>query len=483
LDALPHSIGFLFFGLGLTASPWLLGAAIAYHVTLQKARNDWRAPISIGIGGYLGYLMLAGVIWSCEKFAVNILNPTFVFALAAITWVYVLYLLAVASKGGRLSCPDAAKCETSAAPPSTRISRCSFLFGSLLLATLLFYSVFHHSLLPLHAWDALDLWGPQAAEIIELQDHEQVFENRYYHPQTLSIILAWSAYASALVSTATGQWPWLLSTLSIAFIVFGYSRWYEQSRLISALTAYMVTTVPLLENHSYLVGYGEVFVSTALIGSCVLIDTAIQNQRIFLGLIGCFLAFSIVSLKNVGPFYFAIILSSYFLILAFSKSRAFGFLLIALAGSLILYVFHVGISFQLITQRFSVNPDEEKIIFAGKLLTIISVETSHIFKILVTALFYNNSFGILPHIFVVTTIFSLSHRSLRVQRSPFFLLVIILGVCGITGSLYTDYGFQHAVPDNDTGNSRFMLPIMMLSALLVAPSLYGLNRKFSTAEG
>lgn len=476
MDTFITNFGFPLLGFALSASPWILGAAIGHHVTRHETRADCGVPISIGIGGYLGYLTLAALIWVCEQVAVNILNPSFVFAFAAIAWFYGL-ILAGTTVTARPSHSFAAVGRIPADISASRITDSSLLLSGLLLAALLLSAAFHHSLLPLHAWDTLDLWGPQAAEIIKLQSADQVFENRYYHPQTLSIILAWSAYSSALVSTATGQWPWFLSALSIALIVFGYSRRYGQSIFISALVAYVAATVPLLGNHWHLAGYGEIFVSTVMLGASALIDLAIKKRNGLLGVFGCLLAFSAVALKNTGPFYFVIILSSYLLVLVISRSKVFTFFLVASIGLVILYFFSVGISFQLITQKFSINPDEGQILFAGKLLTIISVELTQIADVLVTALFRNNSFGIMPHVFVVAALTSLLYRPLLTKQLAFVQLAIIIGICGITASLYTDYGFQHAVPNNDTGNSRFILPIMMLSVLLVAPSLRRLSKK------
>lgn len=481
LEVFTTTIGLPLLGLALSASPWILGAACTHHFTLRKGSPSWVAPMSIGIGGYLGYLTLAGLVWACEQQAINILNPRFVYTLAAVAWLYVFFL--AGSIGFRQkSRPATVVNRTSVVLPANRVMDSSWLVGGLLLTALISYSAFHHSLLPLQSWDALDLWGPQAAEIIELQSDERVFENRYYHPQTLSIILAWSAYSSALVSTATGQWPWFLSTLSVALIVFGHSRRYDQSWFISGLTAYMAAHVPLLENHSYLAGYGGIFVAVALLGACALIDTAIEGKSVSIAALGCLLAFSVVFLKNIGPFYFFVILSSYLLILSLSKSIFFGFFLITIAGAFVYYFLSAGISFQLISQRFSISPDEGQIYFAGKLLTIVSTDLLEILNILGTAIFRNNSYGIMPHILVVITLASLLHRPLMTKRLAFIQVAITLGISGIAASLYTDYGFQHAIPANDTGNSRFMLPIIMLSALLVAPFLRQLTTRASEAE-
>lgn len=447
-----------------SASPWLIGSALGYLVVERYQRNEGLALLCAGAGGFYGYLAIALIILICEKFGILVLKEPFThFVSSAAAIATILVGVIVIPKFKHTFSAD-------------RISASLIV---LVGATISLVSVnaFHSTLLPVHGWDTLDLWAPQALEIIAFQqDPDLVFENRSYHPATLSRIMSWSAVASSSFHQPTSQWPWFLMWLSVWLVTYGFSRAQGASGLMSAIVAYVALSIPLLENHSLIIGYGGLPVAVGLMSSCAFFALAQKTSSHFFIIIGVVCALSVVPLKNTGPFYMLVAIAGWIFSMAHNRSF-FNALILFVSCIFLLWIFSwVGFSFRLFTHTFSYDPATNTILFGGKLLQIINTPVAQIFSNQFTSWFIHSSFGILFVAYFILMFFRFFSGSTFQPSLALVSYCFLFGIVGLMASQFTEYGLNHSLPGSDTGLSRFTMPI----ACLIPLAMSALAREFFT---
>ena len=317
-------------------------------------------------------------------------------------------------------------------------------------------------LTPLSGWDSIDHWALQSARLIrhaELANVAEPFAYEHRHPLALKIILAWSA-VTQLEDKATYfvGLPWTLIWLSCCLQISAMTLLASSSFRYAALTGLVAATLPLLANHGLIYGYGEIFMSFFCLSFC---SAAAYRSEYGGGVSFLIMVLALLSLlftKNSGPIFAAFLISSLILAHLSRKSKiAFIIALITTAICVItisvkkLYFFKTGY-----TGSF--------ILLAGRKLKVRPSDPLEVLDNLTHMLVINSSFSLL----LITSIFALMYSYSKILTTHRVTLVfLVLSCLGLILFQFTDLGFRHAVPGNDTGGSRFWIPVSVAAMLLI----------------
>lgn len=325
-----------------------------------------------------------------------------------------------------------------------------------IIAWLLFAS------LPIFGWDSIDLWLPEAIQNIQWFELGECPDKRpdNRHPQATSLI-----FAGLRLIGETGNFYFnIILLLSIAFIIPMQKKLF--SPLMMALSFVIVfLPFPLLEAHILIVGYSD-FLLCIVFTLCVntlmnLVEGGYEIKHLAAAGLSIFL---LGMVKNSG-FLLAIIAvcSAIYVRLAGDQLRLgvivsifaplCGFLLISTVGE-------KGWLENGAPQIRLGGWDRELVINAG-----LDVVKSEIFS-----LFVNQSFSTLPLAVIFIVLLSVIGVGATVSVKTVFLITVFIAVewALIGFQLFTAHGFHYAVPHNDTGGSRFKMPLILLSTMIIA---------------
>jgi hypothetical protein len=346
------------------------------------------------------------------------------------------------------------------------------LFLTPYLCSLLFISLCS----PAFGWDFLGHWGNVTKAFIEYLSDPVIndavrfkYGEHHRHPRTVPYIAAWLSSGDS--SLAHGQSPWLFLYISALLIFYGYSRICGLTSSQSTVVALFAGTVPLLENHVSIFGYVELFLAAVLLIAVTFISIGIRRDSVPLMLIGISVGCLAITVKNTGMAYSAVPIVSLALVFINKPLIAVIASVLLFAGIYLIFVFNNGDGFVLLENRVSLQLTNNLGWFAGHRDTF-SVETAReIPKNLIYALCVNSSF----HASLITacTCCLLVFRGDRSSRKSdlFVIFCIFFGIVCSAITQLTEYGYAYATPHNDSGNSRFLLPIIALMPLLVVSGL------------
>jgi len=329
---------------------------------------------------------------------------------------------------------------------------------------------------PLHGWDSLDHWGSQAqliAEQIEAATSTPKIA-LHSHSPTVSLVLAWGALvknhiAQENTSVNTGGMAWVLCLTSIVIIMFGWGARHYQRRGAILIFCYVTASIPLLQNHSALIGYSEIFVTLFVLIATVCGCSAVERVRTMNCTMLVAAVITLLYLRNTGLVYGALILASVstLLLCKFMKRSSF-FLLLLFAT--IAFAATVSVSGWMLEFRgldYGFDVESGKVAIANFRHAVSSPALVTITNIFEMALIKNMSFGLLG----VATLVPLSRFFFRNENFTYsdkLLLILWISLLSITIlSLFLPYGLEHSMPDRDTYLSRSLLPFIVVSMLLV----------------
>ncbi|MEP1472101.1 MAG: hypothetical protein ABJK25_14090 [Halieaceae bacterium] len=337
---------------------------------------------------------------------------------------------------------------------------------------------------PVQGWDVMGYWGQQAYAFIEHSDAswEKPFQLIWdKHPITLYLVLAWSGWSASITDLGMGAVvPWFMCFLSLMLIVAGFA-WQSTRSVISTVIATMsLISLPLLENHTILAGYGEIFVAAAIVGGCALISIGItQSSRTFL-VFGLFLLLCLPYIKNTGLAYAMPPIVAYAFVAIFFYSRRV-FLGIAIAAiAFLAAIWQTGISVDLGILSIAFDSEQRIINFGGRELELNSVGTNELFLTEITSRVLNQSYHLGLSLFLLSCALLplVSRQDRRFQSSYIFILLsCALLILMLWLSLFTDDGLRHALPGADTGHSRLSIPVFTLISLLLVKTLEAMSNK------
>lgn len=456
----------IFIGFLAASSPWLLGALLALNLVRRKETFPGMCPLLAGIGGYVGCIGISGVIWLADQSGTTVLRPESLYIIFATQLCLLLRI--VLGLIHRIPCRFSVR--------RNSVSWWRFALAAFCLSIIV-YSLLAQALLPTQAWDSLSFWADMARQfnLHSAEEWQAPFEFVHRHPPTLFLLLSWSGWSSeVLVAQSFPQWPWLCTWFSVGLIVFGFSRAIGVASCPSLILTLVITSTPLIENHGLNAGYGELLLTTAMLGCCSLFIIGCTYYRVVYIYWGALLSLSSLTLKNTGVFYAFLPLVSFFIVLLFQQTMAkktiFGTLL---AAFLALLLFK-EIAFSFLGNKIYINFANVEFAFAGYDLTLEKFSLAELLKNHLHAWFLNGSFHQLALAFIacIVSIF----LGTKDSGSIFLQITILSGFFILALSQLTQYGFEHATPMGDTGNSRFSMPIFSLVILGVAMQVAKLRK-------
>ena len=351
---------------------------------------------------------------------------------------------------------------------------------SIVLASLLAAATYINLLVPMHAWDVLDFWGPTAKSfILHVEGGENAsFVIDHRHPVTVSQIMGWSQRLGGEGSFYLNFWalPWLFSWASAALVLAVYGAYLRCSPELTLVSMVLALSLPLSENHVISSGYAEPFLGLLLLCSSALIAAGLGSGRRLLILFGLLVSLLQCWLKNTGIVYAALPFVA--LVFCWLTSPAHtSRLRLSIGLSALLTFPAIFVLWKFYTGGWLYLPGGNHIAFnesvgflMGKRLALMEVSIVDIIRNHLYSWFLNQSFSTA---FLLIMLAMLNSLLVLTEQMKFVSMVIILGLLVLAASQLTDHGFIHAVPENDTGNSRFTLPVAGLAPLIFLMSFGG----------
>lgn len=370
----------------------------------------------------------------------------------------------------------------------------------------LFYLIFLLSLLsligliytltptPAHAWDALDYWFARnfilpnqtflGVPKTDLLPWQKAYLNK--HPGALSVLSEWAAMKTLEGGGDVVRAIWLGAYGYVVFLVTTYVFLVTEKGGGAIISAVVLLTMPLLENHVFLFGYSEIFTTIFFMQATMTLhllhDKRVPNVGFALLLLVNLLC--LLATRNTGLLYALIILALVPLICFqsanFRRSTMFlGALMSFTMGALIISC-SVNITVQ----------DQMLVIDTG--WRSVEVEVFDVVSVLwnqLYALFINSSFGIIFLTFIVICALTDWRHG---QAEPIDTAIAVRNVHALTvfvglivftlTQIFVDHVYQHAAPGMDTLNSRALMPIISVVAPLAGLSFSTLSIRVAICE-
>lgn len=295
----------------------------------------------------------------------------------------------------------------------------------------------------------LDPQGPQSVTPwVKFMVHPPI-------PEALAVSSAWSSSKFSHYGPHLSYW--LLIWLSITFAVSGYSYSATGSSTFALMMAFVTMSVPLLENHIALAGYAEPFVASGLAISVASLANYIRHKLKIWLIIGLFAALSIIFLKNIGVLYAVCIVLAFLLIIIAEPVRKTSTRMVistASAVALLCFVLWLALKKSLV---------KNGIMIFGRFLDPSHATLSEIAINQSYALIINQTFSVGILFYGLTCVFMIRANDQLMRHEIFLWLCSTLCFFMLTLSQVTAWGYVHATPDNDTGNSRFTLNFIAIT--------------------
>ncbi|MFT6955202.1 MAG: hypothetical protein ACJAYC_000195 [Halieaceae bacterium] len=292
--------------------PWLGGYLWLAVITQRLNPGKPNTPLLIGYGLFLGYGGLQGIV-----LASNALFNTVQF------WPILGFVGLLVAVGGavlaKTRIPAAPDTELAAAHSDSNFAKALFwIFAAWATLHLLFVAIeiLHRPVFP---WDAWLSWMYRAkawfysGHIFVLDNptdwllgsgHAMYNAAGNHYPTFSPVLALWAATALGHWSETLINLPVLLCGIALGLALYGQCREYGIARWLSALSAYMLLSLPLLGAHLALAGQSDIWMAgfTGL-GFIALLHGLIRNNR-FQVLLGLGMAAMGIATKMEGGVWF-----------------------------------------------------------------------------------------------------------------------------------------------------------------------------------
>lgn len=271
-------------------APWLAGALCLLAASRRAGWQDWHAGVIAGYGLFAGYQLLYGLILLCDALLGAVSFALVSAGLAAIG----LVAAALARPWSRRS--DHAQAQT--ASDGEKHPLALWLLGGVATAHLLFTAseLLH---LPVFPWDAWGSWMYRAkvwffaGELLPMARPDEWLSGSSltynataaHYPGFLPALAMWCALALGDWSETLINLPTLACAVALALALYGQCRSIGMARLLAALAAYALLSIPLVGAHLSLAGYADVWMAgfTGL-GLVALLRGVVREDRAQLAL-------------------------------------------------------------------------------------------------------------------------------------------------------------------------------------------------------
>lgn len=421
-----------------------------------------------GVGGVLGYLILAAIIGLLDALGIYVFTPWFLAGLliAAVTASLILIVVMVkgrvASRGGF-------------GLPQQGGPVLFFLAGSILI--LIAHSLYQATFNPVSSWDALGMWVNWAdwflrfdLDIQDLRgfgsrvDHGAFAWQHPRHPPTVYYISAFTGYVLKDADLFRG-WlvPWSVLWACGLAIIWGFVRYVSGCRILGTLAALAFCSLPLIENHTILVGYADLWTATVTLVSSALLALALFQRRTSLLVLGVLVALVPLGIKNTGLLYLMSLLIPLVIVVGLENNSRLVLILLAACGVGILWLVASGFDVELAGQRYSVAWGSPiQVTFGSRTMDFVAYPISGILHNQLWAIFVNGSFNVVAVLGVVLAVMfcrGQHQMPLHARLAVHYLLMcsFMMLLLFMVPQLATSYSANFAVPGSDLGNSRFIM--------------------------
>lgn len=436
-------------------SPWLCGGLVAATFSRRRCQALGLHIINFAVGGMFGLLLCGLLAW-----LMGLVNSRSAISVLSDPAIWVAGLCAVS-----FACVCSMRGAGKRAVLHAMSAACLFVFIFWLI------QLSHLAFVPVQAWDAVEFWAGYADAYLLAKGDAQVLlgSSSDKHPMTIIWLNVW--LASVLEDTGVSRFLVSNSLIyaSICLTVIGHSICFSGRDKLAIIACSVAVSLPLIENHIFNPGYVEIWLGFFLLATSVYLSVAIQLhlRGLFLPGVSCLVA--LVLIKNTGLVISLAAVTGVALACAMHPDSRRWFLrgpgkIIAMlaAGLIAVSLVNVASTLQTVESYLMVK-------LVGRELFLGLPAPQEVLSILLTALFRNQSFSIMPMLIIVV-IFEFIGGASRGSCNTALALVLALftAVFGVTVlSLFTDAGLQHALPGADTGFSRSLIPAALVTPIVL----------------
>ena len=281
--------------------------------------------------------------------------------------------------------------------------------------------------------------------------------------------------------------------ISLCLVISGYVYRITGNKTCAAGSALLTATLPLAESHTLVFGYAELWLTSVVVASCLLIALGIRERKIGWQIAGVLFAALALTVKNIGVAYAGCIwLALLFTALLRHPTSAITLISLMLMSGYFLLL--EGFVFEAVGQRFYWTPKNNEFYFGGRAMEVFLNSPTQIFVNQLYSLVVNQSFSTaglalffsMSSVFITlalklgTKIFALDSNKrnpVMIESDTVFLIfaaTLALSMF-VVSQFFLPFSYDHALPHSDTGNSRFSLPFVVLAI----PVGFTLTTKFS----
>lgn len=349
-----------------------------------------------------------------------------------------------------------------------------WIAGILTLTTL--YVAWH---MPAVGWDTTSFWASVAVRILDYNALETtgpfIFEHR--HPANLSFLLSWIAWLNAVFNVESSPAIiWMIFFGGVIRILWTFATDLSGQGTAATWLLICLISTPLIENHIIGWGYSELPLALLVLTASILMLDGLQLHSKLASAIGLSTLWMLIELRNTGVWYAASIVGAFLLFATVGKLRDKGgkylgaplWLAPFAICPVIFFIIHITATNAILDS----NTNQWEI--GGRMVTIASPSANELFAIYKRSWFENQSFSVLATavLFVVIATFFFSRH---VKRDLYYWMYLIVALIGMQHfSLYLSHGLEHAMPNHDTGFTRFQMPVSVVMFCLLMNSLYSL---------
>ena len=452
----------------LVLLPWAWGTVfLGWCLAPANGQRYSMALIALGAGAYLGYMVMAGVLYFANRWQFPVFGTYVAFAL--ITGA----LLTVAAWKPWFGALRQALPQAKPAPLSPLESGATIVIATLAVCAVAFAALENY-LRPAETWDALQHWALESTAFLRHHTVGESIDGAYRftktsHWPTVKLISAWSGWAASHTVAQNAVYaPWVLLQAGLALAAAGIGLCLTARPLLAALAAYLVSATPMITVHTALGGYADLWQAAGVFIFMALVLAAPGTRFIPRLLACCFLAMTaILFTKGNGAVYVGILLAALAAGYVLAKTRwAISVpLLVALTG-VVIWLFNHGVDVSLGGYRIALLPSDNLVALGERTSGIPGSNWAAVWENTQEAWGYSASFnGALPLIAVAIVILTAAQR-LELGFAHFFSLCVPFAVAIflILAQRYSEYFFEFSTPAKDTGFSRFSM-VLYLSAL------------------
>lgn len=449
-------------------APWVVGVGALYLLLRSPKLELPQHLIILGAGSYVGYILLAGGIYIFLRLGVQPFSwqALTVFALfAMLSLIGILYHV-------RSTIQFEAKGSTEKdnrgafSHPVITLLGTFWLMGTI---TWVILEAWHN---PIMAWDAVWVWGILADQQLASALSEQpAYTVGGTHPGTIALVMTWSAFWSNVGSShALISGPWFVLYLGMVVMTLGLLYQVTRNRALAVWFTAMVMSAPLIESHTGLGGYADLWVMAGLVSGVCLLVGFVNNQCIPAAwFIAALVMISVTFLKNNSVVYTVIVLLGASLgVLLTGKRAHWGYVGMGLVGVGVAYVLIYGIAINLGPLQASYLPEAGQITLGNRRGGFAEVTATEVAYNLWYAWWMTSSFG-LPFAIALTTLPIATVLALIAKdRVGSIFTLTAWGLIGfLVLAQFSEYFLPSARPEFDTGLSRASHSVYWLSAMAV----------------